>query len=109
MEQLWQDYRDREVRVLVIDVLETAEAARAYVERSGFTFPVLHDTDGKVSASFAPKGVQPDLPRDQVPIASNLIIDPEGRIRYYSLLDSVHFDAKLVDLKARLDELLARD
>jgi len=95
--------------VLVIDVLETEEAARAYAERSGFTFPVLHDSDGKVSASYAPAGVLPDLPRDQVPIASNLIIDPEGRIRFYSLLDSVNFDAKLIGLKARLDELLTNE
>jgi hypothetical protein len=39
-------------------------------------------------------------------IASNLIIDREGRIRFYSLLDSRNFDAKLVALTARLDALL---
>jgi hypothetical protein len=47
------------------------------------------------------------LARDQVPIASNLIIDRDGKIPFYSLLDSVHFDAKLLDLTARLDQLLA--
>jgi len=31
-----------------------------------------------------------------VPIASNLIIDDESRIQFYSLLDSADFDAKLV-------------
>ena len=41
-----------------------------------------------------------------MPIASNLIIDREGRIRFYSLLDAANFDAKLVDLKAKLDEIL---
>ena len=91
----------------MIDVLETEDAARTYVERSGFTFPVLHDADGSVSASYAPEGVQPDLPRDQVPIASNLIIDPDGNIRFYSLLDSMNFDAKLIELKAHLENLLA--
>lgn len=50
----------------------------------------------------------PDLPRDQVPIASNLIIDAEGRIRFFSLLDTTSFDAKLVELKKRLDPLLAQ-
>jgi hypothetical protein len=64
------------------------------------------DVDGKVSATYAPLGVQPDLARDQVPIASNLIIDRDGKIRFYSLLDSVHFDAKLLALTARLDQLL---
>ena len=40
-----------------------------------------------------------------MPIAANLIIDREGRIRFYSLLDSANFDAKLIDLKAKLDEM----
>ena len=91
----------------MIDVLETEEATRTYAERSGFSFPVLLDLDGSVSASYAPEGVLPDLPRDQVPIASNLIIDREGRIQFYTLLDSANFDARLVQLKAELDQLLA--
>jgi len=91
----------------VIDVLETAEATRTYAERWGFTFPVLLDSDGAVAASYAPADVLPDLPRDQVPIASNLIIDRSGRIAFYTLLDTTSFDAKLIALTAKLDELLA--
>jgi len=73
-----------------------------------YSFPVLLDVNGKTSSSFAPPGLQPDLERDQVPIASNLILDKEGKIRFYSLLDSVHFDAKLVALTARLEQLLGQ-
>lgn len=93
--------------MLVIDVKETPEATQVYAERSGFTFPVLLDSDGSVAASYAPEGVLPDLPRSDVPIASNLIIDDEGKIRFYSLLDSQNFDAKLIELKGVLDQLLA--
>jgi hypothetical protein len=50
----------------------------------------------------------PDLPRDQVPIASNLIIDKEGVIRFYSLLDSRNFDARLIALRKELDTLLSQ-
>jgi len=95
------------VQVIVIDVQETKEKADEYARRSKFTFPMLLDSQGKVSASYAPKEAQPDLPREQVPIASNLIIDQEGKIRFYSLLDTTSFDAKLVALTAQLDELLA--
>ena len=87
--------------------MEPEEVARGWVEKWGFTFPVLHDADGSVTAQFAPQDVLPDLPRDQVPIASNLIIGPEGDIEFYSLLDTTSFDAKLVALRARLDELLS--
>ena len=72
-----------------------------------YTFPVLLDPNGKVSSAYAPPGVQPDLARDQVPIASNLIIDKDGKVRFYSLLDTANFDAKLLALTARLDQLLA--
>jgi len=95
------------VQVVVIDVKETKEKTDEYAKRSKFTFLVLLDSDGKVAASYAPPGAQPDLPRDQVPIASNLILDREGKIQYYSLLDTASFDAKLVTLTARLEKLLS--
>ena len=44
-----------------------------------------------------------------VPIASNLILDREGRIRFFSLLDTHSFDARLVDLRAELDRLLGEE
>lgn len=109
MENLWQTYRERGVQVLVIDVKESDEDARAYAERSGFTFPVLLDRDGTATERYAPEGVLPDVARDAVPIASNLIIDPEGLIRFYTLLDTTDFDAELVELRAVLDELLASE
>ncbi len=95
------------MKVIVIDVQETKEKTDEYAKRSKFTFPVLLDSDGKVAASYAPAGALPDLPREQVPIASNLIIDREGKIRFYSLLDTTSFDAKLTALTARLEELLS--
>ena len=54
--------------------------AEAWARRHKFSFPVLLDPDGKATAPYAPPDALPDLPRDQVPIASNLIIDGEGEI-----------------------------
>ena len=73
---------------LVINVKEEAAKAAEWKKMLKWTIPVLLDREGGVSASYAPEGVLPDLPRDQIPIASNIIIDREGRIRFYSLLDS---------------------
>jgi peroxiredoxin len=92
------------VQTLVIDVKETKEQTAEYARRWKFTFPVLLDNDGKVATLYAPPDAVPDLPRDQVPIASNLIIDPDGKIQFYSLLDSANFDARLI----RLNEVLER-
>ena len=93
----------------MIDVLEPQALAHSWAEQNGLSVPVLLDLDGEVSASFAPEGVLPELPRNQVPIASNLIIDREGRIQFYELLDSRNFDAQLIRVKARLDELIAEE
>ncbi len=90
----------------MIDVLESKELAASWAEKMSYTVPILLDGDGSVSATYAPDGVQPDLPRDQVPIAGNLIVDKAGTIQFYSLLDSVNFDARLAGLKAKLDALL---
>jgi hypothetical protein len=83
----------------VINVQESREKAADWARESGFTFPVLLDPEGKTSARYAPTGVLPDLPREQVPIAANLI----------SLLDSAHFDAKLKALSTRLEELFSEE
>ena len=77
MEALWQKYQSRGVQVIVIDVKESKDKTDEYAKRSKYTFPVLLDSQGEIAISYAPKDAQPDLPRDQVPIASNLIIDQE--------------------------------
>lgn len=68
--------------------------------------PVLLDSDGSVATRYAPPDVLPDLARDEVCIASNLLIDRLGKIRFFSLLDTRSFDAKLVALTAKLSEVM---
>ncbi|MDN3687456.1 peroxiredoxin family protein [Cyclobacterium jeungdonense] len=110
LEQLSQNYKDKNVNVLIIDVKEPKDLVKTQLkDRFDLSFPVLLDSDGSVAARFAPEGVLPDLARDEVMLASNILIDPEGKIQFFSLLDSKNFDAKLVDLKAKLDELLASE
>ncbi|QCK14431.1 peroxiredoxin family protein [Mangrovivirga cuniculi] len=107
LQALYEKYQSKNVNVLIIDVKEPKELVKAKLQdRFNFTFPVLLDSDGKVAASFAPDNVLPDLARDEVMLASNLIVDPEGNIQFMSLLDSKNFDAKLISLQKRLNELL---
>ena len=101
-----EKYKRRGVQVLAIDVMEAQPILAGWVKKCRFTFPVLQDSDGRVAEAYAPAGVLPDLPRNQVPIASNLIIDREGKVHFYSLLDTANFDARLIALQARLDQLL---
>ena len=68
---------------------------------------MLRDVDGAVATRYAPPEAQPDLDRDQVPIASNMLIDGDGKIAFWTLLDTRNFDAKLVALTQKLDSMLA--
>lgn len=108
LEQLSKEYRDKGVKVLIIDVKEPGDLVKARLQdRFNLTFPVLLDLDGTVAARFAPQDVLPDLARDEIMLASNILVDKEGKIRFFSLLDSRNFDAKLVHLKSKLNALLA--
>ena len=108
LEKLYNDYKTQGVKVFYIDVKEPAELVQEKLQdRFNFSFPILFDSDGSVAASYCPPEVQPDLARDEVMIASNLLIDTEGKIRFFSLLDTQSFDAKLEQLRAKLNELLS--
>lgn len=106
LQELYKNYRDKGVEVFIVDVKEDKGIVEKSFARLNFSFPVLLDEDGTVSTKYAPAGVQPDLARHEVPLASNLIIDKEGKIRFYSLLNTTAFDAKLTKLKEKLDSLL---
>jgi len=107
LEALYRAYRDKNVQVLIIDVKEKKAVVEKIARKFDFTFPVLLDADGSVARSYAPPpDVLPDLARDEVMIASNLVIDRAGRIRFFSVLDTRQFDAKLAALQAVLDQVL---
>ena len=106
LQELYKNYRNKGVDVFIVDVKEDKALVEKSFARFNFSFPVLLDEDGAVSAKYAPEGVQPDLARHEVPLASNLIIDKEGKIRFYSLLNTTAFDAKLTKLKENLESLL---
>lgn len=107
LEEIYKEYKDKNVEVLIIDVKEPRDLVHEKIKNKfNLSFPVLLDTDGAVAASFAPKEVLPELARDEIMLASNLLIDPEGKIQFMSLLDTRNFDVKLIHLKKRIDELL---
>jgi peroxiredoxin len=104
---LADDYRDKNVMVVAVDVKEDDASYAKYLARMPMPFPVLWDKTGEVTASFAPPGAQPALAdRSMVLVTSNLVLDEQGTIRFFTMVDTVHFDAKLVHARAAIDRLL---
>lgn len=109
-DKLGKDYADRGVRTAIIDVDESKRTVAKWVGKHGLSCPTLLDDDSKVTLRYAPPpDFVPDLQRDEVMIASFVIVGPDGKIEFLSLNEDVaSFDAKLTKLRARLDQLLAR-
>ena len=74
IEALYQQYKDKDVVVLGVDILETEGEVRQFVEEGGYSWTFVIDTTGEVTASY---GV-PAIP-------TSFFIDKEGVIRAVSI------------------------
>jgi peroxiredoxin len=105
--KLAADYAGRKVKVIAVGI-DTEVGSRSYLERMPMALPVLRDPGGEVALRFTPPGAQPELKdRTMALVTSNLVIDREGKIRFFTVLDTVHFDAELVHVRRAVDGLLA--
>lgn len=108
LEELARRYRGR-VEVVLVDVREEDREYQEYLHRGPVDFHFLRDRTGDTAARYAPPGALPTLRnRRQVPIASNLVIDREGRIAFFTLVDTANFDERLVNAQHLVDEVLGR-
>jgi peroxiredoxin len=105
--EIARTYASRGVKVVAVDVKENDAEYREYVGRLPMPMPVLRDGDGAVSTLFTPAKAQPEIvDRTKIVVTSNLVIDKSGKIRFFTLLDTQHFDAKLVHMRRALDRVL---
>jgi peroxiredoxin len=106
--KLAADYAgDDRVRVLAVDIKENDAGYGKYVGRAKTPFPVLRDATGAVTALFTPPGAQPSIKdRATVLVTANVVVDPEGKIRFFTMVDTVHFDSRLVHARRVIDGLL---
>jgi peroxiredoxin len=108
LKKLAEDYAPKGVRVILIGISEPAADFASYLARMPMPMPAVHDADGAVALKFTPPGAQPQFKdRSKAIVTSNLVIDRKGTIRFFTLADTVHFDAKLVHVRRAVDQMLA--
>ena len=96
--------------MIAIGIKEPEVDYREYISRMPMGMPILRDEGGAVAIRFTPPGAQPELKdRAMALITSNLVIDPKGKIRFFTMTDTVHFDAKLVHVRRAVDRILAEN
>ena len=107
LKKLVEDYAGKNVRVIAIGIDEPEPDYREYIARMPMGMPILRDQGGAVAVRFTPPRAQPELKdRKMALITSNLVIDKEGKIRFFTMVDTVHFDARLVHVRKAVDKLL---
>lgn len=93
-DEFHKNYEERGLTVLTITVdgPETVAKVKPFMERYGYTFPVLLDTESRVIALYNPRVILP----------YTVLIDRQGRIRHahqgYSLGDEKTVEAELLAL-----------
>jgi len=70
LEKYWQKYKNKKVMVLSINEQEAPDRVKAFVERTGYTFQVLLDSDGSVQSAYRVYG-----------LPTMYVIDKEGNLR----------------------------
>lgn len=73
LEAVWQDVQDDGVQFVGLDTRDTEEAALAFLEAYGVTYPNVIDADGRLQLLFSDT-----LPPQAIP--STLVVDREGRV-----------------------------
>ena len=84
METLYQYYNDQGLEMLAVNLRENSRAVGQFIQRGGYTFPVLLDLDGKIGAAY---GVEA--------IPTTYIIDRAGKI-IGRLVGSINWDTPQV-------------
>jgi peroxiredoxin len=96
MEKLYQSHKDKGLEIVAVSV-DTASKAkvRAFVEKLGLTFPILHDRDSLISRLYNNPGVP-----------SSYLIDKQGKLTYRVLGEYDWFSEKA---KSTIDKLIQAD
>lgn len=57
MEEIYQDYKDKGFEILAVNIKGDKDGLREFMNKNGFTFPVLLDSDGAAARTYQVQGV----------------------------------------------------
>jgi peroxiredoxin len=105
---LVRDYAGNQaVRVVIVDIDQKQEGYLKYVGKQDMGAPVYWNASADGVRAYVPPNAAPTITRDRwrVLVTSNLVIDRDGVIRFFTLTDTLKFDAELKHVRAAISEL----
>lgn len=98
LQSIWDQYRDKGVYVLGVDVKDLTGDAEAFHRTYGLTYPVVRDGEGSIEGPYGTTGVP-----------ESFIIDPAGRVAaaLRGPLSTSGSSANVPGFLAALDQVIA--
>ncbi|MAZ55359.1 MAG: hypothetical protein CMP55_06120 [Flavobacteriales bacterium] len=94
--QVWQEFKNEDFILLGVDLKESQEKTRIFIEEMQVTYPVALDTNGKVFEKFT-------LPKAGV--TRNIVFDRNGKIIFLTrLFDRVEFNQMIDVIRKELEQ-----
>ena len=111
IERMAESYASNGVKVLLVDIQDKDPGWESLKSRVAKSVLLLRDATGNASRRYAPPKAQPSFTnRAEVMLAATLVIDRDGRIAAFELVDTnpaQGFDAELTPIRRKLDGRLS--
>lgn len=97
-----------EVRVVIVDIDEEEQGYRKYLAQTEMGSPVYWNAAAEAVSAYVPPNAVPAITRKRwrVLVSANLVIDREGVIRFFTLTDTLRFDAEMRHVRAAIGDLV---
>ena len=94
--EVWQEFKGEDFILLGVDLKETPEKTKSFIEEMQVTYPIALDTNGYVFEQFTlPKAV----------VTRNIVLDREGKIIFLTrLFDKVEFYQMIEVIRKELEK-----
>ena len=94
--QVWQEFKDEDFILLGVDLKESKEKVKSFIEDMQITYPIALDTNGYVFEQFT-------LPKAGV--TRNIVLDRNGKIIFLTrLFDKVEFHQMIEVIRKELEQ-----
>ena len=94
--EVWQEFKNEDFILLGVDLKETAEKTKTFIDEMKVTYPIALDTNGYVFEQFT-------LPKAGV--TRNIVLDREGKIIFLTrLFDKQEFNQMIDIIRFELEK-----